>query len=81
MKFLLGIMAFASLLLAVDVNKASAEELTQLKGIGAKKAQAIVEYRTQKKCFKTIDELKNVKGIGESFLKKNEKELTLSACK
>lgn len=81
MKILLGVLAFATLLLAVDLNKATAAELTQLKGIGAKKAEAIVEYRAQKKCFKTIEELKNVKGIGETFFKKNQKDISLSACK
>lgn len=81
MKIIIGLVCCMFTLLAVDLNKATVQELTQLNGIGEKKAQAIVEYRTQKKCFKTMDEVKEVKGIGDSFLKKNEKELSLSPCK
>ena len=81
MKIIIGLVCCMFTLLAVDLNKATVQELTQLNGIGEKKAQAIVEYRTQKKCFKTMDEVLNVKGIGDSFLKKNEKELSLSPCK
>jgi competence protein ComEA len=81
MKILLGLVLSAFTLFALDINTASVEELTQLKGIGEKKAQAIVAYRTKQKCFKSLDELQNVKGIGEAFFKKNEKELSLSPCK
>jgi competence protein ComEA len=81
MKILLGMVALVLTLFALDINTASVEELTQLKGIGEKKAQAIVAYRTEQKCFKSLDELQNVKGIGEAFFKKNEKELSLSPCK
>ncbi len=81
MKILVGIVAFALSVLALDINTASVEELTSLKGIGVKKAEAIVAYRTSNKCFKSLEELQNVKGIGTSFLKKNEKELSLSPCK
>lgn len=81
MKILLGMVLGALTLFALDINTASVEELTQLKGIGEKKAQAIVAYRTKKKCFKSLDELQNVKGIGEAFFKNNEKELSLSPCK
>ncbi|PKN15359.1 MAG: competence protein ComEA [Deltaproteobacteria bacterium HGW-Deltaproteobacteria-24] len=81
MRILLGMVALVLTLFALDINTASVEELTQLKGIGEKKAQAIVAYRTEQKCFKSLDELQNVKGIGEAFFKKNEKELSLSPCK
>ena len=49
---------------AVDVNRATAEELVALPGIGPAKAQAIIEYREQHP-FQSIDELRNVRGIGE----------------
>lgn len=56
--------------LTVNLNTASATELEQLPGIGAKVAARIVEYRTKKGPFKKIEELMNVQGIGEkSFLK------------
>lgn len=54
----------------VNLNTASASELEQLPGIGAKVAARIVEYRTKKGPFKKVEELMNVQGIGEkSFLK------------
>jgi competence protein ComEA len=81
MKILLGIVLSAVVLLGLDINKASLEELTQLKGIGEKKAQAIVEYRKEHKCFNSIQEMLNVKGIGPMFIKRHEKTITLSACK
>ncbi len=81
MKFLLCVVALATFLFAVDINTASVKELVTLKGIGEKKAKAIVEYRNTIKCFKSIEEIKKVKGIGDSFLVKNQKELTISPCK
>jgi competence protein ComEA len=55
---------------AVNLNTATLEQLTALPGIGPKTAQLILEYRTKSGGFKKIEELMNVKGIGEkSFLK------------
>lgn len=49
----------------VNVNTASAEEIAEnLKGVGASKAELIVEYRKANGSFKHVDELVNVKGIG-----------------
>jgi competence protein ComEA len=54
----------------VNLNAASAAQLQTLPGIGASTAQRIVEYRQKNGSFKKIEELMNVKGIGEkSFLK------------
>jgi len=54
----------------VNINTASATELEQLPGIGAKTAARIVDYRQKKGPFRKIEELMNVQGIGEkSFLK------------
>lgn len=62
----------------VSLNQASATELQdKLNGIGEKKAQAIVEYREKNGKFKSIDELKNVKGIGDKLLEKNRSNLAL----
>jgi competence protein ComEA len=55
----------------LNINNASIEQLEQIKGIGAKKAQAIIEYRLQHGNFATIDDLSKVKGIGEKFITKN----------
>jgi competence protein ComEA len=54
----------------VNLNTATAAQLETLPGIGAASAKRIVEYREKNGAFKKIEELMNVKGIGEkSFLK------------
>jgi competence protein ComEA len=54
----------------VNINTATAEQLAALPGIGPKTAERILEYRQKNGSFKKIEELMNVKGIGEkSFLK------------
>jgi competence protein ComEA helix-hairpin-helix repeat region len=50
----------------ININTASAGELTNLKGIGEKTAQAIIEYREKNGVFKTIEDIKNVKGISDN---------------
>lgn len=49
----------------VNINTADAEKLATLKGIGPALAQRIIDYREQNGAFKTIDEIKNVRGIGD----------------
>ncbi|WP_375037196.1 ComEA family DNA-binding protein [Acinetobacter sp. RW6] len=61
----------------VHLNQANVDELQKLKGIGEKKAQAIVEYRQKNGGFKNIDEFKNVKGIGPAIFEKNKTRLSL----
>jgi competence protein ComEA len=58
---LFSVLAFA----AVNINTATKEELDSLKGIGPVKAQAIVDYRTQNGPFKSVDDIRKVKGIGD----------------
>ena len=50
---------------AIDINSADAEALSELKGIGPKKAEAIVAYRKKNGPFKSLDDLSAVKGLGE----------------
>jgi competence protein ComEA len=54
----------------INLNTATIDQLETLPGIGRKTAERILEYRTKSGSFKRIEELMNVKGIGEkSFLK------------
>ena len=54
----------------INLNTATVDQLATLPGVGQKTAERIIEYRTKSGGFKKIEELMNVKGIGEkSFLK------------
>ncbi|HIH8928330.1 TPA: helix-hairpin-helix domain-containing protein [Klebsiella variicola] len=62
----------------VSINHASAEQLAQaLNGVGLKKAQAIVSYREEYGPFKTLDDLKQVPGMGSALVERNLTHLTL----
>ena len=50
----------------ININNATKEELDSLPGVGEVTAQKILDYREENKEFKSIDEIKNVKGIGEN---------------
>lgn len=49
----------------ININIATIDELQALPNIGPKKAQAIIEYRQTNGSFQTIDQIKEIKGIGE----------------
>jgi competence protein ComEA len=54
----------------VNLNSATAAQIAALPGIGPKTADLIVQYRTKNGPFKKIEEIMNVRGVGEkSFLK------------
>lgn len=61
----------------VNINTATAEELDRLPGIGATRAQAIIELRSKVKRFENLDDLMRVKGIGRASLRKLRPMLTL----
>lgn len=63
---------------AVNINTATLEELEQLPGIGPAKAQAIIDDRTQNGKFKSAEDLKRVKGIGDSTFDKLKSEVAVT---
>jgi competence protein ComEA len=63
--------AMVSAMEKVNINTASAEELTALKNVGPKTAQAIIVYRKAHKGFKTPGEITQIKGVGEKTFQDN----------
>lgn len=62
----------------LNINKASAEEIAKsLKGIGINKAKKIIEYREKLGPFVSIEQLKEVSGIGQLTLDKNKGKIAL----
>lgn len=62
---------------AVNLNTATASELEGVKGLGPAKAKAIIDYRSANGPFKSVDDLKGVKGFGEKSIAKLRGELTV----
>ncbi len=60
----------------VNINMAAVKVLAKLPGIGKKKAEAIVSYRNEKGKFNSVDDLKNVEGIGKKTLEKLREHIT-----
>jgi competence protein ComEA len=60
----------------VNLNTASAEQLTEIPGIGPAKARAIIEHRSETP-FKTVEDVKLVKGIGDKLFAKISSNLTV----
>lgn len=76
MSILLPLNVFAA---TVNINQADAETISEsLSGIGPKKAQAIVQYRTEHGNFESLKDLENVSGIGEKTIKANEKDIVFA---
>ena len=61
----------------VNLNKASLEELKQVKGLGAKRAQDIIDHRESNGKFKSVDDLKKVSGIGTKTIEKLKEYVTV----
>ncbi len=62
----------------VNINKAGAEEIAAaLNGVGIKKAREIVTFREKHGAFKSVEQLVDVKGIGDKMVEKNRANLRL----
>ncbi|MBL0029310.1 MAG: helix-hairpin-helix domain-containing protein [Rhodanobacteraceae bacterium] len=75
----LSLASLAAFAAQINLNTASAAELETLNGVGAAKAEAIVAYRSEHGGFKSVDELANVKGIGDKTVSKNRDQMTVAA--
>jgi competence protein ComEA len=65
----------------VNLNSASAEELTTLPGIGPAYARRIIEYREKNGPFKRVEDLLNVQGIGDKTLERIRDKVSVSSGK
>ena len=61
----------------ININKADITQLTTLTGIGESKAQSIIEYRNNNGSFKTIEDILNVSGIGDTLFAKIKDNITV----
>ncbi len=61
----------------INLNSASMEELMTLSGIGESKALAIIQYREENGRFASIEEIKNVKGIGDGIFEQIKESITI----
>ena len=62
----------------LNINTATAEQFMGLKGIGKKKAEAILSWRTEHGGFKSVEELAEATGISERFVSEHQSELTIN---
>jgi competence protein ComEA len=61
----------------VNINTATKEELTTLKGVGEKRAQEIIDYRKKNGNFKSVDDLEKVPGLGPGLMKQIRSQVTV----
>lgn len=61
----------------ISINTATKEELMKLSGIGESKAEAIILYRKENGEFESLDDIKNVSGIGDNLYEKIKDDITL----
>ena len=61
----------------ININTATLEELMTLSGVGESKALSIIEYRNNVGGFKSIEEIKNVSGIGDAAFEKIKNNITI----
>jgi len=61
----------------IDINHADIKTLSLLKGVGMKKAEAIIKYRDENGNFISVEDLLNVSGIGKKIIALNKSKLTI----
>lgn len=61
----------------ININTASLEELQKINGVGEVKAKSIINYREKNGGFKSIDEMKNIEGIGDKTFEKMKDQITI----
>jgi competence protein ComEA len=81
MSLILASAAFAADVEKININTASAEELTQLNGIGASHAAAIIDYREKNGPFQKSEDLMKVPRIGEKTFEKNKDMMSVQTSK
>ena len=74
---IVSLLSFSWALAQVNINTATAQELQTLNGIGPSKAAAIVEYRNANGPFKSPEDIKNVRGIGNGIYQRISSEITV----
>ncbi|WP_049721645.1 ComEA family DNA-binding protein [Gilvimarinus polysaccharolyticus] len=67
----------ASISAPININTANAQKLTELKGVGESKAQAIIAWRDKNGPFKKIEQLLEVNGVGQATLDNIRKNIVL----
>ena len=75
---LAGLLFSGLALAAININTATLQELEALNGIGPVKAQAIIDHRKANGPFKSVDQLKDVKGIGDATFDKIKADVSVS---
>jgi competence protein ComEA len=65
----------------ININTASTAELERLPGIGAKTAGRVIEYRQKNGPFKKVEELMNVRGVGEKNFLKLKNQISVGAAR
>src|SRR5262249_41352284 len=65
----------------ININTPSVAELQRLRGIGGRTAGRVIEYRQKNGPFKKVEELMNVRGIGEKNFLKLKNQITVGAPK
>lgn len=73
-----GVSSSQTVVTQINLNQANAQQLQELPGVGAKKAEAIIAYREEYGFFKQIDDLKKITGIGEKTFESLKEMITVT---